>query len=32
MSGPTIVTLAVILALLGGFLVGLDIGRKDQDR
>ena len=32
MSGPTIVTLAVILALLGGFLVGLDIGRKDHDR
>ncbi len=32
MSGPTIVTLAIILALVGGFLVGLDVGRKDGDR
>lgn len=32
MSGPTVVTLILILALVGGFLVGLDLGRKERDK
>lgn len=30
MNGPTVVTVMVILALVGGFLVGLDVGRKED--
>lgn len=30
MSGPTIVTLAIILALVGGFLVGLNMGSRGK--
>lgn len=31
MDGPTVVTLALMLALIGGFLIGLSSG-KDDDR
>lgn len=32
MDGPTVVTLALILALLGGFLIGVASRDKDGDQ